>query len=160
MAIHRTRLQEYHETKDIGRTDAPNALLKRVLQPKLEALLASLDDLSVIADQESLSRAQKAIALAKEMEAQVSLMAEEFGERTAKKISQEDLHYPTSPLTNRELEVLVLVKKGNTNKEIATHLFITERTVKFHISAILSKLYAKTRTEAVDTALRRGLLGV
>ena len=55
-------------------------------------------------------------------------------------------------------EVLVLVKKGMTNKQIADQLFISERTVKYHISSILSKLFAQTRTEAVETAIQRGLL--
>jgi len=68
--------------------------------------------------------------------------------------------YPNSPLTNRELEVLQLVKKGLTNRQIAEQLYITERTIKFHITAILSKLDASTRTEAVNIAIQRGLLGV
>ena len=68
------------------------------------------------------------------------------------------LQYPTTPLTNRELEVLQLLKKGRTNKAIATELFISERTVKFHVSTLLSKLGAKNRTEAVRIAVRRGII--
>jgi DNA-binding NarL/FixJ family response regulator len=52
-------------------------------------------------------------------------------------------------LTERETEVLNLLAKGRTNKEIAETLVITERTVKFHVSAILTKLGASNRTEAV-----------
>ena len=69
-------------------------------------------------------------------------------------------NYPTSPLTSRELEVLGLVKKGLTNKQAAEQLYISERTIKFHVSSILSKLYAKTRSEAVDIAVKRGLIGL
>lgn len=62
------------------------------------------------------------------------------------------------PLTAREMEVLGYLGKGMTNKEIAATLFITERTVKFYVSAILGKLGAGNRTEAVTIAASRGLL--
>ena len=61
-------------------------------------------------------------------------------------------------LTDREMEVLELVSEGKANKEIAAQLSITEGTVKTHVSAILEKLNASHRTEAVTIALRRGLL--
>jgi len=62
------------------------------------------------------------------------------------------------PLTAREREVLQLLSAGLTNKEIAHRLGITEHTVKFHVNAILGKLAAETRTEAVVQAARRGLI--
>lgn len=62
------------------------------------------------------------------------------------------------PLTERETEVLHLVAQGKPNKEIAADLFITERTVKFYVSAILGKLNATNRTEAVAIAAQRGLV--
>lgn len=65
---------------------------------------------------------------------------------------------PVEPLTGREMEVLQLLGKGKTNKEIGADLFITERTVKFYVSAILSKLEAGNRTEAVTIAAQRGLI--
>lgn len=61
-------------------------------------------------------------------------------------------------LTEREMDVLRLMAKGMPNKEIAAALVVTERTVKFHISAILSKLGAGNRTEAVRIAVQRGLV--
>ena len=61
-------------------------------------------------------------------------------------------------LTPRELEVLGLAAGGNSNKEIAHALFITEGTVKSHINAVLGKLEASDRTQAVTIALKRGLL--
>lgn len=61
-------------------------------------------------------------------------------------------------LTAREQEVLELLAQGLSNKEIANRLVISERTVKFHVSAILGKLEADNRTEAVATAAQRGLI--
>jgi DNA-binding NarL/FixJ family response regulator len=62
------------------------------------------------------------------------------------------------PLTDREREVLAQLAQGRPNKEIALKLNISERTVKFHVSAILSKLGAGNRTEAVTLAAQRGLV--
>ena len=61
-------------------------------------------------------------------------------------------------LTERELEVLRLLAQGMPNKEIASHLVISERTAKFHVSSIMSKLGATNRTEAVSLAAQRGLI--
>jgi DNA-binding NarL/FixJ family response regulator len=56
------------------------------------------------------------------------------------------------------MEVLQLLAMGKPNKEIAEDLVITERTVKFHISAILRKLGAGNRTEAVAIAAQQGII--
>lgn len=63
-------------------------------------------------------------------------------------------------LTPREREVLNLVAVGLPNKLIARRLSISEHTVKFHIAAILTKLGAGSRTEAVHLAARRGLVAL
>ena len=60
-------------------------------------------------------------------------------------------------LTEREAEVLDLMALGLANKAIARRLGISEHTVKFHVGSVLAKLGAASRTEAVATALRRGL---
>lgn len=63
-----------------------------------------------------------------------------------------------SPLSAREVEVLNLLRKGMTNPEIAELLGITRRTAKAHVAAILVKLEAADRTEAVTRGFERGLL--
>jgi two-component system, NarL family, response regulator YdfI len=62
------------------------------------------------------------------------------------------------PLTARESEVLALLAEGVGNKEIASRLHISEHTVKFHVSSILAKLGAATRTEAVTRGYKEGLI--
>lgn len=61
-----------------------------------------------------------------------------------------------APLTNREVEILDCIARGNSNKEIARNLSISDQTVKNHITSILKKLNANDRTQAVITALRHG----
>jgi len=63
-------------------------------------------------------------------------------------------------LSQRELEVLTLVAKGLTNKEIASRLFISDKTSRNHVASVMGKLNAKDRTEAVTTAIRRGLIRI
>jgi len=62
------------------------------------------------------------------------------------------------PLTARENQVLELLTKGLSNKQIAARLEISSHTAKFHVNSILNKLNASTRTEAVVTAVRYGLV--
>jgi NarL family two-component system response regulator LiaR len=68
-----------------------------------------------------------------------------------------ELPLAEEPLTERELEVLGLVAQGFTNQEIADRLFVSERTVRTHVSNILSKLHLANRTQAALYALRKGL---
>jgi DNA-binding NarL/FixJ family response regulator len=65
---------------------------------------------------------------------------------------------PNSALTDRERDVLLLIVKGNSNKEIAAELGITEGTVKCHVNVILSRLGVSDRTQAAIAALQRGLV--
>jgi NarL family two-component system response regulator LiaR len=63
-----------------------------------------------------------------------------------------------SGVTERELEILVLVAEGKSNKQIASELYLAVQTVKFHLTSLYRKLDSSTRTEAVREGYRRGLL--
>ena len=65
-----------------------------------------------------------------------------------------------APLTRREAQILNYVSKGNTNKQIADILGISEQTIKSHISAILRKLNANDRAHAVALAMRNGWISM
>jgi DNA-binding NarL/FixJ family response regulator len=67
---------------------------------------------------------------------------------------------PAETLTSREMEVLHLLAEGLSNRAIAQELDISEHTVKFHVTAIMGKLNAQSRTEAVVRAMRLGLIAL
>jgi two-component system response regulator DegU len=66
------------------------------------------------------------------------------------------IHNDNSPLTKREAEVLRLMAEGKSNKSIGESLFISEKTVKNHVSSILQKLEVDDRTQAVIAAIKNG----
>ena len=68
---------------------------------------------------------------------------------------QTELH---EDLTNREMEILLLIAEGKSNQEIADQLFIALKTVKVHVSNILSKLEVQDRTQAVIYAFKHSLV--
>jgi NarL family two-component system response regulator YdfI len=89
------------------------------------------------------------------------VLSPEFSEVMLARTIQIDSDEPELPLeglTPREVEVLEVVAEGLPNREIADRLHISEHTVKFHISSIMGKLGASSRTEAVTLGLRRGLV--
>jgi len=159
MAIQRTRLQDSFLAR---KTDVIPEILERVLQPGLETLLTLIRDSADHAGRGDhrgiLERLNDLQGKTEELQRQVSVILRDADPGMVS--AEKEFRYPSSPLTGRELEVLALVRKGHTNRQMADRLHISERTVKFHVSSILSKLYAKTRTEAVDIALQRGLLGM
>lgn len=66
----------------------------------------------------------------------------------------------TTPLTRKELQVLSLIAEGNSNKQIANALSISDQTIKNHVSAILRKINANYRAHAVYIAIRDGLISI
>ncbi len=83
------------------------------------------------------------------MESQIESELQEVG-------VQEEKGSVYSPLTGREIEILDWVSKGTSNKQIARQLFISDQTVKNHITSILRKLNANDRTQAVIMAIQHG----
>ncbi len=75
-------------------------------------------------------------------------------------LSRLQSHVAGTELSPREVEVLKLMATGKRNREIAADLFLSEKTVKAHVSSILRKLNAEDRTEAVTIGLRRGLISL
>lgn len=68
-----------------------------------------------------------------------------------------ELNYTADPLTRRELETIRLIARGLSNQEIATELFVNERTIAKYVSSILDKLHLANRTQAALYALREGI---
>lgn len=87
-----------------------------------------------------------------------SLLQPIVASKLLKRVRHDPQARAAEALTGRELEVLRLLAQGLQNKEIAASLVISERTVKFHVSSVLSKLGAGNRTEAVKIAARHGLI--
>src|SRR5437588_2896260 len=77
---------------------------------------------------------------------------------TLVKKAEEKQQFPAPALTSRELEVLRLVAKGMSNREIADQLYISENTVKNHVRNILEKLHLHSRMQAVMYAVREQLI--
>ncbi|MCL6573809.1 MAG: response regulator transcription factor [Bacillus sp. (in: Bacteria)] len=74
------------------------------------------------------------------------------------KMRQKNTHLPHEELTARELEILLLMGQGKANQDIADELFIALKTVKTHVSNILSKLNVQDRTQAVIYAFKHSLI--
>ena len=85
-------------------------------------------------------------------------LAQELFSSNRKVVTPENIGEFLEELTPREIKVLRMMAEGLSNKEIAARLAISDHTVKFHISSILSKLGAATRTEAVTTGIRMGII--
>src|SRR6476660_4090470 len=162
IAIQRTRVQDAYHINPSGRETAFNEVIERVLQSRIDALVSDLQRVTALLEQKNISHAVKLISHslehAHELQQQLKLITGETTEQKLDKNIGARFHYPTSPLTGRELEVLVLIRKGLSNKQIAGQLFLAESTIKFHITSILAKLMAGNRTEAINNAVQRGIL--
>jgi DNA-binding NarL/FixJ family response regulator len=104
------------------------------------------------ADAEDIRRAVRAVHEGK------SALDPEITRKVMAHVSGSRLGAPVEELTDRELEVLGLAAKGNTNKAIGLQLSISDRTVQGHLAKIFNKLQASSRTEAVMRAVSLGWL--
>lgn len=161
MAIKRTRL--YEQSREIGVIEERQRLSQK-FQQNLSNLNVLMKELSL-----KLTHLQQAKSVSENnilvLQNLIKNIQQHSGKNlndveiaATKKQNQPSFQYPVSPITQRELEVLNQLKEGKTNKNIANELFISERTVKFHVSILLNKLNAKNRTDAVQIALKRGIV--
>jgi two-component system, NarL family, response regulator LiaR len=161
----------------------PDVILMDLLMPVMdgieatEAIRAELPEVEVVAltsvlEDVSVTGAVKAGAIgyllkdtqAEELHRAIRGAAEgrvQLAPEAAAKLMRE-VRAPESPeaLTPRETEILKLLARGKANKQIARELFVEEKTVKTHVSSILRKLGAKSRTQAALHAVRTGLVRV
>jgi two-component system, NarL family, response regulator LiaR len=171
------------EALNMARELHPDVVLMDLLMPVMdgieatEAIRAELPEVEVVAltsvlEDVSVTGAVKAGAIgyllkdtqAEELHRAIRGAAEgrvQLAPEAAAKLMRE-VRAPESPeaLTQRETEVLKLLARGKANKQIARDLFVEEKTVKTHVSSILRKLGAKSRTQAALHAVRTGLVRV
>lgn len=145
-AIERTRLQQSF----FGASEDSNTSLEIVIR----IFSRELNEMATLLT--SVNRSpEEVLSKIRDLQKQLTELNQEV--KANDETKKEAFHYPELPLTKRELEVIHLIKQGRTNSQIGEQLFIAERTVKFHVTSIFSKLHASTRTEAVDICLKRGI---
>ena len=151
--IEAMRERLYHIDKDIPLlaliAEAPDAPLRSLLAvlsafPRFGLLLNDSDPDAIVAALSALEQGLTAID---------PRLTHLLGSAT-----RDNYPPPSEPLTARENEVLQLLARGLTNRAIAQELGITQHTIKFHVNAIMSKLGAQSRTEAVVRATQLGLI--
>jgi two-component system, NarL family, response regulator LiaR len=173
--------QDGHEALEMARELKPDVVLMDLLMPVMDglestkAIRTELPEVEVIAltsvlEDASVTGAIKAGAIgyllkdtdAEELKRAIQAAAEgrvHLAPAAAARLMRE-VRAPESPeeLTERETEVLKLLARGKANKQIASTLFVSEKTVKAHVSSILMKLGVQSRTQAALHAVRAGLV--
>lgn len=166
MAI--TRAQLFEQSKAMGAAEERQRFsrgLGEQLLPTLDRLIIKLQAAQLPAPNETAADKDQSLQESEQLANQLMHAIQEMQDTLQEMaetaaVKPPPIKYPGPPLSHREQEVLQQLQLGKTNKQIAETLFISERTVKFHVSAILQKLEAVNRTEAVQTALQRGLLSL
>lgn len=168
------------EALEVVRGDPPDAVFLDVRMPGLDGLwlldrlheecpdvpvlmLSTFDEGEHI--QAAITRGASGYVLKEASVSQVAEAIETAVERrgiylhpiAAQRLVEARRHEPIEQLTTRERDVLTLLVQGARNEEIATGLFVTEKTVKTHLSAIFRKLGVTNRTQAATKAIRDGL---
>lgn len=145
---------------------ATREIVKFLPEPKIIVLTSFLDDDKVYPALEAgalsyllkTSRAEKIAAAIRSAAKGQSVLEAEVTSKVISKMQRTNEEKPHESLTAREMEVLQLIANGNTNQEIAEKLYITVKTVKTHITNLLSKLELDDRTQAAIYAYRNNLV--
>lgn len=160
MAIQRTQPIHKGETLQVDKNSNLTKVMQLLFEPGLTKVEQPLSTaLNHMPEGEVKNEVENALQQLKQIQQQLAIVRGEMQSSSSGGTPvQTGVRYPASPLSPRELEVLQLVSQGLINRQIAEQLFITERTVKFHLTSILNKLDASTRTAAVSIARQRGMV--
>ncbi|WP_028778488.1 response regulator transcription factor [Shimazuella kribbensis] len=145
---------------------ATREIVKVLPNPKIIVLTSFLDDDKVYPALEAgalsyllkTSRADKIASAIRSAAKGESVLEAKVTSKVISKMRSSDREKPHESLTAREMEVLQLIADGNTNQDIADKLYITVKTVKTHITNLLSKLELDDRTQAAIYAYRNNLV--
>jgi two-component system, NarL family, response regulator LiaR len=151
--------------KEMDGIEATRQIIERWPEAKIIIVTSFLDDEKVYPALEAgatsyMLKTSKASEIAKAVRDTYngqSVLEPEVTGKMMLKMRQKTQHLPHEDLTSRELEILLLMAEGKANQEIADELFIALKTVKTHVSNILSKLDVQDRTQAVIYAFKHSL---
>lgn len=151
--------------KEMDGIEATRQIIEKWPEAKIIIVTSFLDDEKVYPALEAgatsyMLKTSKASEIANAIRATYegqTILEPEVTGKMMMKMRKKTQAFPHDELTNRELEVLLLMAKGKANQEIADELFIALKTVKTHVSNILSKLQVQDRTQAVIYAFKHSL---
>lgn len=152
--------------KEMDGIEATNKIMNKWPEAKIIIVTSFLDDEKVYPALEAgatsyLLKTSKASEIAKAIRATYngqSVLEPEVTGKIMTKMRQKPVEHLHEQLTDREMEILLLIAAGKTNQEIADELFIALKTVKVHVSNILGKLEVQDRTQAVIYAFKHHLV--
>jgi two-component system, NarL family, response regulator LiaR len=152
--------------KEMDGIEATKRIMKEWPEAKIIIVTSFLDDEKVYPALEAgatsyMLKTSKANEIANAIRATYegqSILEPEVTGKIMSKMRQKPIDHPHEQLTEREMEVLLLMAEGKSNQEIADELFIALKTVKVHVSNILGKLEVQDRTQAVIYAFKHSLI--
>jgi two-component system, NarL family, response regulator LiaR len=152
--------------KEMDGIEATKQIIENWPEPKVIIVTSFLDDEKVYPALEAgatsyMLKTSKADEIANAVRATYhgqSVLEPEVTGKMMVKMRQKQQHLPHEELTSREMEILMLMAEGKTNQDIADELYIALKTVKTHVSNILSKLNVQDRTQAVIYAFKHSLI--
>lgn len=152
--------------KEMDGIEATRAIIEKWPEAKIIIVTSFLDDEKVYPALEAgatsyMLKTSKASDIADAVRSTYhgqSILEPEVTGKMMAKMRNQNKQMPHEQLTNREMEILLLMAEGKTNQEIADELFIALKTAKVHVSNILSKLEVQDRTQAVIYAFKHALV--